>query len=356
MPATTGMKGEGYYDRHSAAQGAAIGQIADDLRRAAATVALPPKPTPITVLDLGSSEGRNAIGSMRVAIEVLRGRTDQPIQAIFSDLPSNNFNQLFTNLAAAGPLAADTFASATAGSFYGPLMPPGSVHIATCFTAIVWMDRLPAEPVRDFVIYRRPEPPRTGLTTSPAQSAAFRQQGDADLQAFLVHRALEIVPGGKLILTVPADDAHGRCCDGLYDVINDACLDLVAANRVTCAAYERFTIPVYFRTLPEVLAPLQSPDSALREAFTVDRAETLIVPTPFMEAFRRMGDVKAFASAYTGFIRAFTEPVARAALAGPDGDTGIIDALYTRMRQRLEAEPERYAFRYVQVVLSLTRR
>ena len=119
-------------------------------------------------------------------------------------------------------------------------MPPASVHLATCFTALLWLDRLPAEAVRDFVIYRRPTPTRAGLATTPAQSDAFATQAATDLHAFLVNRARELVPGGKLLVTMPGDDEHGRCCDGLYDVINDACLDLVTTNRVTRAAYERF--------------------------------------------------------------------------------------------------------------------
>jgi cyclopropane-fatty-acyl-phospholipid synthase len=356
MPATTGMKGEGYYDRHSGAQSAAIGQVIDWLRQAAQAVPLPPASQPIVVLDLGSSEGRNAVAAMRVAVVALRARTAQPIQTIYSDLASNNFNQLFANLAEAGTLADEVYASAAAGSFYGPLMPSGSVHIATCFTALLWLDRLPAEPVRDFVCYRRPTPPRAGLTTTPAQSAAFQTQAAADLQAFLRQRARELVPGGKLVVCVPGDDTVGRCCDGLYDVLNDACLDLVSANRVTCTAHERLTIPVYFRTLAEVREAVESPASSLRDAFTIDAAESLVVPTPFVDAFRRTGDVKSFAAAYAGFLRAFTEPIARAALVEPGGDAGVIDALYSRIRQRLEAEPERYAFRYVQVTAALTRR
>lgn len=355
MPVTTGMKGEGYYDRHSSAQGAAIIQVGDWLREAAAAVPLPAGGEPITLLDLGSSEGRNAIHSMRLAVEVLRGRTAQPIQTIYSDLSSNNFNQLFTNLAGEGPLAANVYASATARSFYESLMPPGRVHIATCFTALLWLDRLPAEPVRDFVVYRRPEPPRAGLTASPTLSAAFSAQAGDDLLRFYRQRAAELVPGGKLVIAVPADDAQGRCCDGLYDALNDACLDLVERNRVSRAAYERFTIPVYFRTLQELLTPLEK-GGALQGVFTVDRAESLVVPTPFVEAFHRTGDVAGYATAYVGFLRAFTEPIARAALLEGVGDDGAIDALYTRVRHRVETEPDRYAFRYVQVGLSLTRR
>lgn len=141
---------------------ASIGQVIDGLRQAAQAMRLPPVSQSVVVLDLGSSEGRNAVATMRAVVETLRARTEQPIQTIYSDLASNNFNQLFANLLEAGTLAEGVYASAAAGSFYGPLMPAGSVHIATCFTALLWLDRLPAEPLRDFVCYRRPTPPRSG--------------------------------------------------------------------------------------------------------------------------------------------------------------------------------------------------
>ena len=88
MPSTPGMKGEGYYDRHSGAQSAAIGQVADWLRQAAQTVPLPPAPRAIAVLDLGSSEGRNAVGSMRIAIEALRGRTRSRFRRFTATCPA----------------------------------------------------------------------------------------------------------------------------------------------------------------------------------------------------------------------------------------------------------------------------
>ena len=61
MPATTGMKGAGYYDRHSAAQLSSIQALQDWVDEAVASVPLPDPPEAVTVLDLGSSEGGNAI-------------------------------------------------------------------------------------------------------------------------------------------------------------------------------------------------------------------------------------------------------------------------------------------------------
>jgi hypothetical protein len=90
--------------------------------------------------------------------------------------------------------------------------------------------------------------------------------------------------------------------------------------------------------------------------FTVERAKGLEAPTPFVVAFRRGGDGAAYAGAYTGFLRAFSEPVGRAAFHQPDGDVEAVECLYERLRARLLVEPERYSWRYILVAALLTRR
>lgn len=102
-------------------------------------------------------------------------------------------------------------------------------------------------------------------------------------------------------------------------------------------------------------APFDDVASPAHDLFRIERAETLEVPTPFIKAFQQGGPVKTFAEEYTGFLRAFSEPVAQAALAG-EPDDGIIDALYDRVRARLLAEPERYVFRYFSPSILATRR
>jgi hypothetical protein len=353
------MKGAGYYDQHSGAQMSSIHALRDWVDGAVANLPLPAPAQPVTVLDLGCSEGRNAIHIMRAIVAGLRRRTGQPLQTIYSDLASNDFNQLFANLdeaRRAGLLAAGVYPGAVGGSFYGPLLPPGTVHLATCFNAIQWLDRLPAVPLPDSVGYRRPHPPRPGLDVSPEATAAFTRQAERDLLRFLQCRAVELVPGGKLLLASPGDTDQARVGDGLIDVLNDACLDLVAAGRLERDQYERLTMPVYCRTVAELLAPLEREDSPVRGAFVVDRAQALEVPTPFFVEFRRGGDVAAYAGAYTGFLRAISEPVVGAALNQPEGEAVTVESLYERVRARLLAEPERYLFRYIIVAALLTRR
>jgi hypothetical protein len=353
------MKGAGYYDQHSTAQLSSIQALQDWVDRAVADLPLPAAAQPVTVLDLGSSEGRNAIQVMRSIVKGLRRRTRQPVQTIYSDLASNNFNQLFANLEGArraGHCPAGVYPGAVGGSFYGPLLPPGSVHLATCFNAIQWLDQLPPVPLPDGLVYRRPHPPRPGLSVSPQVSWAFQRQAEQDLVRFLECRAQELVPGGKLLLASPGDTNQTRLSDGVFDLLNDACLDLVAAGWLQRQQYERLTMPVYFRTVAELLAPLERQDSPVRGAFAVERAEALEVPTPFVVQFRRGGDVAAYAGAYTGFVRAISEPVVRAALDQSEREAATVDCLYERIRVRLLAEPERYLWRYVVVAVLLTRR
>jgi hypothetical protein len=360
MPATTGMKGAGYYDQHSGAQMSTIEALQDWVDRAVASLPLPAPAEPVTVVDLGSSEGRNAIRLMGAIVKGLRRRTGQPVQTIYSDLASNNFNQLFANLEEArraGLVAAGVYPGAVGGSFYGPLLSPGTVHLATCFNAIQWLDQLPAVRLPDSFGYRRPpHPPRPGVALPKEATAAFTRQAERDLVRFLECRARELVPGGKLLLASPGDTDQARVGDGLFDVLNDACLDLVVAGQLEREQYERLTMPVYCRTVAELLAPLEREDSPVRGAFAVDRAGALEVPTPFLVEFRRGGDVAAYAGAYTGFLRAFTEPVVQAALNQSEQEALTVESLYERVRARLVAEPERYLFRYILVAALLTRR
>jgi hypothetical protein len=360
MPATTGMKGSGFYDRHSTAQLASMRLVFDWIDNALVDMPLPSPPQPLAILDLGSSEGGNALIVMGRIVESIRRRqSEQLLQTIYSDLPSNNFNRLFLNLdeaRKAGRIPAGVYASAAAGSFYEPLVPPRSVHFATAFNALLWLDKLPVAAVPDFVVYRRPHPPRPGLHVPPEIADAFVRQAEGDLVRFLQRRADELTPGGKLLIVSPGDSAEHRVADGLYDVLNDACLDLIAAGRLPRERYERFTIPTYFRTVAETLAPLERDDSPVKGAFTVDRAETLEVPIPFFVEFDQRGDAAKLADDYTGFLRAFSEPVARAALVGDDGDGAIIDELYDRVHTRMRKEPQRYRFRYLLTATLFTRR
>ena len=102
MPVTTGMKGEGFYDQTffaairrdldspTLARG---GGWRDDM----AGLAEPDRRRRLCLLG-----GANSIAAMQQIANAIREQTSRPIQVVHSDLHTNNFNQLFINLASAG--------------------------------------------------------------------------------------------------------------------------------------------------------------------------------------------------------------------------------------------------------------
>lgn len=357
MPTLPGMKPGGFYNQNSSFQQSSMEAVIGWGSEAIAAMPLPDESHPIVLADYGCSEGKNSIFAAAYLVEGFRRRRpEQPICVIHTDLPGNNFNQLFLNLhdprsenyfQAGGVPKPGIFPMASSGSFFGPLLAPGSVHFAMSFLAVEWMDRVPDVPVPEFIGY---------MEGSPAAQEAFARQADEDLTRFYAARARELAPGGKLLVAIPGSAGVRRCSDGLYNVLNDAALDLVDAGRLSRARYERFVMPVYFRSEVELRAPLVHPEGPLGEMFAIDRVETLELPVPFEEELKRTGDLVSYANTYTGFLRAFSEPVVAAGLFERGRAATEVDALYDRVRTRIAAEPARYRLGNIEVAILLTRR
>lgn len=357
MPTLTGMKLGGFYDRNSAQQHGTMQAVIGWLTEAIGTMMLPDEAQPIVAADFGCSEGRNSIITMGYVLEALRNRRrEQPVCVIHCDLPSNNFNQLFHTLydpaqanyaQSQGRRHANIVPLACGGSFFDAMLAPRSISIAMSFVAVQWMDRIPDVPVPEFIGY---------MKGSSAAREAYSRQADREMTRFLEARALEMVPGGKLLVVAPGSDGTQRCGDGIYDVLNDAALDLVDAGRISRRRFENFVLPIYFRTVEEMTAPLTRSGSSLEGAFRVDRAETLGLSMPFEDGLRRTGNVETYADGYTNFVRAFSEPVLAGGLVEPGQDRAVIDELYARVRERLAADPQRYTAHNIEVAMLLTRR
>jgi gibberellin A4 carboxyl methyltransferase len=359
MPTVSGMKPDGFYDQHSSGQRSSIEILLPWIDAAAQAASLPDEHLPITIVDYGCSEGRNSVRVIGRAVEVLRRRgAGHAICPVFSDLASNNFNQVFHNLAESGQLAADHagfFPLVAGGSFYGPLLAPRSVHLGMTFNAVCWLDSVPSTPIPDFIIYPGPKPHRPDVQVTSEAVAAFTAQAQHDMARFLRCRAEELARGARLLIAVPGRDEKHWTGGGIYDVIHDACMDLVRAGRIDLAAYQRTLMPVYFRTLDELLQPLQSPGSPLAGAFAIEKSECSYVPTSFVVAYQQTGDLQRYVDEYVGFVQAFTEPIIRPALQSVHGPE-VIAEIYQRAKERLRAAPEDYVFRYIQVAALLVRR
>jgi gibberellin A4 carboxyl methyltransferase len=358
MPVTHGMKGDGFYDRNSSPQMAAVAAVLPWLEDAVAQMDLADSPAPVVVIDYGCSEGRNSIAAMQRITGALRARTPRPIQTIHSDLPTNNFNQLFVSLAAADLCTGSQWAvysMAVGGSMFEQLVPPETLTIATTFNAIGYLDRQPQAEIADYILPMGPRRQRLGVTVTEEARNIFANQADSDLIRFYRARADEIISGGKLLVASFGADEYHRCCDGLYDVLNDALLDLRDTGRLDGETYRRLIFPIYYRTRQELIDPLLRHDSPVAGCFRVERVESLEVSVPFNQRWEQSGDVSAYAKEYTGFLRAFSEPILRLSFANHDNLEALIEEVYQRVQVRLLANPADYEFHYIEVAALLTR-
>jgi hypothetical protein len=267
----------------------------------------------------------------------------------FDDLPTNDFNRLFANLYANGAPAlpgADVYASAVGGSAFGRVVPDASLQLATTYNAIGFLETLPPSPLPNYILPMPPGAPRNGVEVTPVEHEPFRRQAAMDMRRFYEARAVELASGGRLLVQVFGRDGDVSTSHGIYDVLSDALLDLVEDGSLSQDFYRHLVFPVYFRSLDELMEPIAS-DTTLAGAFQIERAEAKEVPVPFNTQLAADGDIAAWAGSYTGFLRAFTEPVLVAALGDSDHVSRVVDAVYRRVQERLLADPTRYDFRYV---------
>jgi hypothetical protein len=348
MPTTTGMKGDGFYNSHSSAQRAAMDAFLPWIEEAVAQIALAPGES-LHCLDIGTSEGSNAIHAASRIIRRFRTVSNQPVWYFFDDLPTNDFNQLFANLFPDGDPAiseANVFTGAIGGSAYGPLVPPGSLHVATTFNALGFLETKPAAALPHFILPMPPGPcaPREGVGVTENEQIPYRLQAAADLEKFFAARADELVSGGRLLVQVYGRNDKVSTSHGIYDALSDGLLDSVDAGLIPHRVYEDLVFPIYFRTLEELIAPLDE-----NSAFRIEATDTRESPVPFNAALNEAGDANAWAASYTGFLRAFSESILAAALPADLRNAETLDSIYSRIKDRLAADPARYPLRFISI-------
>ena len=358
MTVTTGMVGQGFYDRNSAPQWAAIEAVLPWVEEAIGEMALVDPPATVALADFGCSEGRNSIQVMRRLVPAIRARTARPVQTIHSDLPTNDYASLLRNLRADGrPAFGEGVCSAVVPGLdvrpaaAAALGPPGHD---------LQRDRLPqpasaAAPARLHPAERPRAPCAGSARSAPRTGRRARRRRWPTSSSFARARAAELVPGGKLLIEVFGSGPSGRTCDGIYDALNGAVLEVLDAGLIDRAAYEAFYQPVYFRTLEELTAPFA----------VAGRAAQATVPARAGRDLRGRGALRRRVSPhrrcrgvrqkrFTDFFRAFTEPVLRAAFPAREPDR-FADNIFGRAERLVRDHPERYEFHYVSVAALMTR-
>jgi cyclopropane-fatty-acyl-phospholipid synthase len=358
-----GMKGGGYYDDHSEYQRATAASAGRFISESVAGVLLPDADQTFVIADYGSATGRNSVASVRVAVDAVRaGRPNQPVAVVHNDLPTNDWNELFANVASApdsytravGP---PVLALASAVSFFEPAAPSRSVHLGVSFSAAHWLRTQPAVVVPDGFYFSE--------ATGDAR-AMLAEQAAADWVCFLSARAADLAPGGRLVVQMVGTDSAsapagaGVTARNLMLAMSQVADELVASGLLDRACVDRYVLPVYARTPAEARRPFEGQGAELRDVFELIECRTDRVANPYLQTFYADRDATAYARSYTAFVRAFTESSLREDLFSP-GSPGrdpeaLLDQYFARLTDRFAADPERDAFEDWTLTVVLARR
>jgi hypothetical protein len=325
------MEGKGAYNRHAKLPAGGAALAIPLLENAVQRVAIDHGDRPLVIADYGSSQGKNSLAPMRIAIEGLRSRAgaNRPIFVYHIDQPSNDFNSLFEVLDSDPDryLLDDPHVCpcAIGRSFYGQVLPRGYVDLAWSSYAAVWLSRVPGPVPGHFIAFRGQGEPLP----------EFAAQGAKDWEAFLSLRALEVRPGGRLVVVLPAVQEDGTTgFEHLMNEANEVLGEMVAAGVLLAEERARMALGSYPRRKSELLAPFKA--SGQVQGLTVEDCEVSVLADAAWADYQRDGDKGALVAKHALFFRSIFVPSLASALRGA-GDAETCRAFGDRMEKGLRA-------------------
>lgn len=331
------MEDAGAYNRNARIPAGGAALALPLLREAVENIELDDSNSPVVVADYGSSQGKNSLAPIHLAIRTLHASLgpDRPIFVYHIDQPTNDFNTLFELLDKdADRYALDkpnVYPCAIGRSFYENVLPPGSVHLAWCSYAAVWLSRVPALIPGHFVAHRD-----TGTAC-----AAFEIQAAQDWKAFLSLRSCEMCPGGRLVVVLPAlnDEGESRLAM-LFNQANETLAEMVDAEEIRADERERMVPGTYPRRRCELLAPFQT-DGQFRQ-LAVEHCELYSLPDPAWTDYENDRNTEALATRHALFFRSvFVPSLALSLTHAHDAEQirAFADRIENRLKRRLSKEP-----------------
>jgi hypothetical protein len=339
ISASSAMEGNGAYNRDAKLPAGGIALALPCIERVVDVMAFDSANRPVVIADYGSSQGKNSLAPMSLAVNMLRKHLgeDRPILVCHIDRPSNDFNSLFglldTDPERYGVDDSNVFSCAIGRSFYGSVLPPGSVDIGWSSYAAMWISRIPTLIPDHFFVF----------ASTGAVRAEFDRQGTQDWETFLSLRAAELRPGGRLVVVVPGVHENGTSgFEGIMNHANEVLVDMVTEGAITVDERARMVLGVWPRRKRDLLAPFES-DGEFR-GLTVEHSETSPLPDSRWADYERGGDREALARGQALFFRSIFVPTLASSLtrvraSDADAFQAFADRVERGLRHRLTMQP-----------------
>jgi hypothetical protein len=322
---TAAMEGGGFYNKNSAMQAAGISALLPLWERLIADVEL--DGGPLVIADYGSSQGRNSLAPIAIAIDRLRARTrpEMPIEVVHTDLPSNDYSALFETIQSdpASYLRANVFPSAIGRSYFDPIIPPDRVHLGWNSWTMQWLGA---------VTINAPDQFFPSFSKSEDVITALRQVQAADWRRFLEARSIELKRGARMLTGFPGRTSEGSGWEWLAQEIWGVIVDLGREGVLSEDEQFRLTVPTAPRLLDDIYEPFRD---GVFSGLEIVSAGLIQVADPVWDAFERSGDATALASSHANMMRAFSGPTVSEVLADRQDREVVVNEIYERLALRL---------------------
>ena len=311
------------------------------LNAAVASLPLPADGAAAAIADYGAGPGATSVHAMRTAITALRGdHPERAVLAIHSDLLDQRLHpalpQRRRRRRLSGPAGGPVYPAAVAGSFFDQVLPAGSVDLGICSNASHWLREQPTARISGGMYFSD--------ATGDAR-VALADQAAADWEAFLVARAAELAPGGRLIVQGIGAKGDGEqvSASRLLHVMWQVADGLADEGSLDRGLLDAYVFPVYCRSAEEAAAPLQ-PAAPLAGVLAITSQEVDEVSSPYWEAYERDRDAEAYAESYVEFVRAFAETTLLDHLFTPGAKGGdpaaLCDEYFNRLTTATARDPD----------------
>jgi long-chain acyl-CoA synthetase len=325
------MEGGGNYNQHARIQASGGSLALPLLERIVQEINIGENDDePIVIADYGSSQGRNSLAPMRVAIRALRARVGpgRAIRVTHIDQPANDFNTLFELLHRDPDRYSlddpNVFPGAIGRSFYEQVLPLDSVHLGWSAYAAMWLSRVPTLITGHF---------RTNRGTA-VERAAFQQQAAQDWESFLALRGRELRPGGRFLLVLAGMNDEGQTgYEDLMDEANELLAEMVSQGVLRAEERARMIVPTCLRRRRELLAPFDRDGQF--QGLTVASCDVLPLNDPTWTAYERDGNKEGLASRRAKLFRATFAPSLACGLSNPAASDAFAENLEKGLARRL---------------------
>lgn len=310
-----------------------------------------------TVADMGCADGGTSIEMIARLLQEIRSRVpSRPLQMVYTDLPRNDFGQVFRNVHGLsdvkgyGDKIDNLYVYASGTSFHKPMFPAGTLNLGFSATASHYISEKPGVITNHVHM----------VGAEGAERAAYAEQGRIDWERMLLARAHDMASGGRLALFNFGIDEEGRYLGStggvdMFDTFAELWGKLADDGVITREEFINTNFPQSYRTVEQFTAPfLDEAGPVYQAGLRLEHVETRVVGCPYARDFADHGDADKFAVEYIPTLRSWSESIFVAGLSedrSEEEKAEIVNRFYQSYEDRVRSAPSGHGMDYVHCYL-----